>query len=133
MDLKDRFRGGDIVFPDAESFIGPGYTGVFDKSESIAGSSGGTDDVGRNQAGIHQFCGLNRLDEGLTATPAKDKHDVPVLIRLMIRHANSPALSTRNTCVVQTPLGCVAKAADVLWNQERYAFDLRQNARDLAR
>jgi hypothetical protein len=133
MDLIDCFRGGDIVFPDAESFLGPDDTGVLDKPESIAGSSGGTDDVGRNQTGIHQFCGRNRLDEGLTPTPAKDKHDVPVLIRLRISHANSPTLSTQNTCVVRTLLCCAAKAVDVLWHLEHCVLDLRQDTRDPAR
>jgi hypothetical protein len=34
----DRFRGGDIFFPDAESFRGPDYTGILDKPESVARS-----------------------------------------------------------------------------------------------
>ena len=88
--------------------------------------------MGRSQAGIHQFCSRNRLDDSLTATPAKDKQDVPVLVRLMLKHADAPALCTQNTRVVQTPLCYIAKATDVSWNQECCAFDLRLYARNLA-
>jgi hypothetical protein len=92
MNLIDCFRGGDIVFPDAKSFLGPDYTGILDKSESIAGSGGGTHNMGGTEAGMDHFRGRNRLDHGFTPAPAKNKQDVPVLIRLMIRHANSPDL-----------------------------------------
>jgi hypothetical protein len=92
MDLIDCFRGGDIVFPNAESFFGPDYTGILDKPESIAGSSGGTHNMGGTKAGMDQFRGRNRLDNGLTPAPAKNKQDLSVLIRLIIRHANSPAV-----------------------------------------
>jgi len=50
----------------------------------------------------------------------------------MLNHADAPALCTQNTCVVQTPLCCIAEAADVSWNQERCAFDLRLYAKDVA-
>jgi hypothetical protein len=50
----------------------------------------------------------------------------------MIKHTDSPALCTQNTCVMPTLLCYVAKTADVLWSQERCAFDLRQYAKDLA-
>jgi hypothetical protein len=95
VDLIDCFRGGDIVFPDAESFRGSDCTGIFDKPEGIAGPSGGTHDVGGTETGIDQFCGRNRLDDGLTPSTAKDKQDIPVLIGLMIGHANSPALCSQ--------------------------------------
>ena len=51
----------------------------------------------------------------------------------MIRHADSPALSTQNTRVVQTLLCSVAKAVDVLCQPKHCVLDLRQNARDPAR
>jgi hypothetical protein len=92
MDLIDCFRGGDIVFPDAESFLGPDNTGILDKPETIAGAGGGTYNMGGTEARTDHFRGCNRLDHGFTPTPAKHKQDVPVLIRLMIRHANSPAV-----------------------------------------
>jgi hypothetical protein len=92
MNFINCFRGGDIVFPDAKSFLGPDYTGVLDKSESITGSGGGTHNMGGAEAGMDHFPGRNRLDHGFTPAPAKNKQDVPVLIRLMIRHANSPDL-----------------------------------------
>jgi hypothetical protein len=53
--------------------------------------------VGRKQAGIHQFCGRNRLDDGFTPTPAENKQDIPVLIRGMIGHEKSPAWYSQDT------------------------------------
>lgn len=133
MDFIDCFRGGDIVFPDAESFRGTYYTGILDKSESIAGSGGGTHNMGGTEAGMDHFRCRNRLDNGFTPAPAKNKQDVPVLIRLMIRHANSPGVRAWNTSVVRTPLCCAAQAVDVLWHPEHCALHLRQDARDPTR
>src|SRR5438034_7114947 len=118
MNLIDCCRGGDIVFPDAESFLGSDYTGILDKPESIAGSGGGTHNMGGTEAGMDHFRGRNRLDNGFTPAPAKNKQDVPVLIRLMIRHANSPGVRAWNTSVVRTPLCCAAQDVYVLWYQD---------------
>ncbi len=35
MDFIDRFRGGDIFFPDAESFLGPGKARILDKPKAL--------------------------------------------------------------------------------------------------
>jgi len=38
MDFVDRFRRGDIFFPDAESFLGSDYPRILNKAEGVAGS-----------------------------------------------------------------------------------------------
>ena len=122
-----------MFFPDAESFLGPDYTGILDKPESIAGSGGGTHNMGGTEAGMDHFRGRNRLDYGFTSAPAKHKQDVSVLLRLIIRHANSPAMRAQNTGVVRILLCCVAQVVEMLWHPEPCALDLRPDGRDPAR
>ena len=79
MDLIDRFRRGDIVFPNTQGFFRPGKAGGFDKPEGITGSGGGTYDVGRAEAGMDEFRGSNGLNNGLTTPPQKTKSMFPYL------------------------------------------------------
>ncbi len=109
MDLINRFRGGDIFFPDTEGFLGSGRTGIFDEPEGIAASGGGTHDVGRTEAGLYELSGHDGLDNRFTAASAKHKQALPVLIGKMVGHADSPAWFSTNACRIHAELCCSPK------------------------
>lgn len=77
MDIINCFRGRDMFFPDAESFLGPDYTGILDKPESIAGSGGGTHNMGGTEAGMDHFRGRNRLITALHPPPQNTNRMFP--------------------------------------------------------
>ena len=89
--------------------------------------------MGRREAGIDQFCGRNRLDDGFTSTAAKDEQDVPVLIRMMIRPCEFSGLVYPKHLVASDSLSAVSPMPLMCDGPGAYAFDLGQYARDLVR
>ena len=69
--------------------------------------------MGWTKAGIDQFCSRNRLDDGFASTAAENEQDIPVLIRRMIRHENSPAWCPQDPQCIQIGLCLAAPTLDV--------------------
>jgi|GEM_PF-7075422 len=90
MDLVNRFGGSDIVFPDADGFLGSDGTGIFDKSESVACACRRTHDVGRSEASIDHLCRRHRLVDGLASSSTKDEEGFAVFGREAIWHTTTP-------------------------------------------
>ena len=89
--------------------------------------------MGGTETGMNQFRGRNRLKDGLAPTSTKDKQDIPVFIRELIRHASSPPGCFLHTGVVWRPQGSAAHAMHRQGHQAHSALDLRQLAKEQTR
>ena len=88
--------------------------------------------MGGTETGMNQFPGRNRLEGGLAPTSTKDKQNIPVFIRELIGHRNSPPGFFLHADIVWSTQSSAAYAVHRQGHQEHCALDLRQMAKDQA-